>query len=335
MKKLILHIGYHKTATTTLQNNLFNNLHKDGYIEYLNHIKLRNENYKQINVHNCVQFILGANYDKSELKNELNTLKQIDKNISLISNENISLFHKDFSYLKIDNKAIYNSLKIKELFSEYFENIEIIIVIRAQSTLIPSFYAETYNQIIGEKRSYRDIGKWVKENFLTNNSFHFNYDRMYEQYANTFGENNIHVLIYEDLLFDKNYFYGQLSKIFKVDFTYIKDKIEFMQKQNVTPRTVDGKLKPKKITIGAVVTQPIRYLLKKNLDKNTFNAIKKVYNTIIPKRLLDKRLEIEIKIRKLDEREVEAILKKYYKSNLSLINKLFLDKEKMKKYNYI
>lgn len=77
MKKLIIHIGYHKTATTTLQMNLFTLLHDKGYIEYLNHTNLIDDNLEQFNVKNIVDFILGSKIKKNEIKDELNSLKSI------------------------------------------------------------------------------------------------------------------------------------------------------------------------------------------------------------------------------------------------------------------
>lgn len=157
VKKLIIHFGYRKTATTTLQMNLFNKLHQKGYMEYLNHTNLINNNIKQFNIKNVIDFILGTNYKDNKIESEFNNLKLIKNKISLISNENISLFHDDFSYLKLDDFEINNTLKIKNLFDKYFDSMEILIVIRAQKSIIPFFYAETYGQLIAARNKFKNI----------------------------------------------------------------------------------------------------------------------------------------------------------------------------------
>ena len=49
--------------------------------------------------------------------------------------------------------------------SEYFDSIEIIMTIRSQKTIIPSYFTQEYFNIIHETPNFKDIGKWLKENF--------------------------------------------------------------------------------------------------------------------------------------------------------------------------
>ena len=163
MKKLIIHIGNLKTATTTLQDNVFYELYKSGKIEYLNHTNDKTQNFGSYYCKNIIQYITGQsnNINNVAFKNELNNLKKIDNEITLLSNENISLYYNNMSWSQLNSSAIINSKKIKELFQPIFDEIKIIYSIRTQETLIPSFYTQCFAQITGENPKYKDFKFWI------------------------------------------------------------------------------------------------------------------------------------------------------------------------------
>lgn len=210
----------------------------------------------------------------------------------MISNENISLFIEDFSYLKLDDFAINYALKIKNIFNNNFDTIGIIIVIREQSKITPSFYAETYDQLITERNKYKDIGFWINENFILNNNYHFNY--------------------------------AKLAEILDVEYLFVKNSMEY-KKENITPKTDKGFSMPQKVTIGSIITQPSSYFVKSHFNRESYKKLKIVYNTFFPKILLNKKIKKKIFIRLLNENEINTILNRFKESNKRLIKIANLD----------
>lgn len=89
MKKLIIHIGYPKTATTSLQVNIFTSLMNKGEIEYLNHLEKGNPNYGGLSVKKMITYALGQDLN-ADWPAEAKQFIKINKKISLLSDELIS-----------------------------------------------------------------------------------------------------------------------------------------------------------------------------------------------------------------------------------------------------
>lgn len=135
---LYIHIGYHKTATTSLQKHIFNNLSKQ--VNYLG------RNYNDNNKFDFFKFIrarknldcdswvkkFNLEYDDILIKNISDYCINGKKN--LISHEN---FLRPFSYKDLP-------LKLSKLKNFGFK-VNIIVSIRNQNTLIPSRYFHDLN----------------------------------------------------------------------------------------------------------------------------------------------------------------------------------------------
>ena len=89
MKKLIIHIGFPKTATSSLQLNIFSELMATGEIEYLNHLDLKNKKLGNISVKNIITSIIGLSTD-IDYSAEIEEVSKIKHPLSIISTESIS-----------------------------------------------------------------------------------------------------------------------------------------------------------------------------------------------------------------------------------------------------
>lgn len=335
MKKLIIHVGNLKTATTTLQENLFFELQNRGEIEYLNHTNDETRKFGSYFCKNIILYLTGQmdNFDKKTFNNELESLKSIKKDITLISNENISLFYNNMAWDDLDSTAIKNGKKIMELFSPLFEEIKIIYSIRAQDTLLPSFYAQYYSKITGEKRKYRDIGKWLEDNIFKQNNQKvlFDFNRFYEGYCLIFEKKNVFVLIYEDLINDFDGYCDRMEQIFSIHNSVIKDQLK-IKPQNITTKTSNGETLVEKSNVSYWLTMYFRKFLKNTI---LFSSAKEFYYFLIPTILRDFKIGNRRKIRNLNDEEIQVIHQIFRRSNQKLIDTLGLDKKKMKEYNYI
>jgi len=338
MKKLIIHIGYPKTATTSLQLNLFADLYKMGVIEYLNHLNDDSTGYLgTFYVQNILQSIVSnKSIVKEKVEKELQALDNIEKDIAVISAETLSSWYPGFSYSILNSNAKQNAQKFKETFSPYFDSIEILIGIRAQQSLLRGCYKQWYHLITGENPKFSKIGNWLNTNVYSKtdtDNLGFNFNVLISKYIQTFGKAHTHILVYEDLLHDKTNYFKKLSQLFNVDISYVEKSL-LKEKQNSSVSTSSG-VETENATIGQIITKPFRHIIKKRFSDSTFNTLKKLYHGIIPSRIDKKRTARKAVIRDLTQKEKDLILEKYRESNLRLIERFDLDKNKMKQYGYI
>ena len=334
MKKLIVHIGYPKTATTTLQHNLFKGLNKSGEIAWLHGNPHFNDNSKLIvRAEAHIAEITGDgrdNFTEEDLEKEKDGFKMINKEISVISDESLSFKFPDFSWV-YSRDAIQNMEKIKTLFSPYFDSIEIIMTARNQQTIIPSFYVQCYKRLVSEDSRFTDMATWVNERFSMHaQDLIFDYAQMYGACASVFGKKKVHILIYEDLLHDKTSFYSALGRVLNVNSAEIERLIE-INTQNTTKKSKEGYLGTKNSAFHKRIVSPVRKLIFKNSNSSFYKKCQELYLLIVPKSFR----VAQTSIKKLSGKDLEFIHQRFLISNKELIENGDLDTEKMKRYKYI
>src|SRR6056300_836708 len=212
MKKLILHLGYPRTGTKTLQFYLFK---KHSGINYLGRFPDHDNSHNEI-----ISKILSLSNEEFEdcfaqLLIDINNLRfELDK-INLISDEFFLL--NDFLYNKI---PIENSIeRINRLCNASYIDLEILLSIRNQTEIIKSIYIVTIltslktnivnliNQIKGKDTDY------YTKKFLSS----FDYFSMFSKISYFISEENINVIFFEKLKYDPLDYYNEISKILKID----------------------------------------------------------------------------------------------------------------------
>lgn len=251
-KKLILHIGYPKTATTTLQGNL---LEKCQEINYLG--KFVGETPKKllfpdpiiqqfrdiVNNGNSLQVRKMAPYFFEQIHQKV---LEADKT-TVISAEGFMNPIVDTHY--VPNKDIF--LKAKHIFDILnhgtHEQVEtqILITVREQVDLVPSFFSQSYFQ----GRACGFYGKTYESflDFLFEDNFQgfgpiFKYDEVADYYCELFGSENVIVLSMKDLLASSvNPTTEKMAELLSID---TKTLISMLQGQQRNTRKVKGGSKP-------------------------------------------------------------------------------------------
>ena len=327
-KKLIIHIGYPKTASTTLQLNLMGKLIKLKKILCLAHApELPGYAYKnKLNIHNCYNYILSGKKNNDKINKELKNLQRINQKVSLLSSESLAWIAEDTKsdHSKLPLLINKNSERMYELFNEYFSKIIIVIVIRNQKELCPSIYKETL-----EVMRLPDYKNWIRKILVkkgVKNSF-LNFNRQISNYQKLFGKKNVKVLLYEDLLYDQDYFFNQLSKIFNTTKNFTKKNF-LKKKVNINPYSFVSNF-----TLSNFITIFLARYIQRIIPKIFYNFLQKIYSFTL-KKLFDliafKKTSINLK----NQKDKKFILSKFKKINKSLIVR-GINKHKLKEYDYI
>lgn len=332
-KKLILHIGYPKTATTTLQEGLFLNLHSEGKINYLGrtvsstHTKSGRSAFNGqdwvMDIKRYLLFDEPLNFSSESLSGE---------KINVISDE--GLCTHSFYY-----KATYNVIvepftfpeKLKKFFGPEID-VHLLVSIRNQPQLIFSYFIQKYNFII------QNIGNISFIDFINNKDTNFldiyKFSEIIEQYKTVFDADAT-VLLFEDILNRPEIVFKQLSNLLGLS-TQI---IEFYLKNNHYRK----KVKPNEFftiyynelnKIGEMVAtlyggeEEFKYILnKRKLNRSS------IYQKKIEKKIFLKTQTK--KIPKLKFQEKEILKNKFVDDNHKLSDRYDIDKCILKKYEYI
>jgi len=216
MDKIIdfVHVGDYKTATTWLQNEVFP---KHPEIQYLGD-PFKNKNL-QIILRKIVD-LRDLDFDEEDLREEfLKNYTVTNDKIVGISREALS----QSDYITGEN-AKRNAERLKAVFGD----IKIIYVIRNQISMLGSIYSQYIK--IGGTRKFKD---WFLDPMECKGIIErLKYDKNIKMYHDIFGINNVLVLLYEELKYDRDNFLKKL-------FTFIgckKTNILIESKNKKNPR---------------------------------------------------------------------------------------------------
>lgn len=177
MVKLYIHIGTHKTASTTIQTALYNNR---GYLE--------NEGIVVLSPPISFRTLMSSTTLNVDLSKDnlslVNQVKQYPKNADLN-------FLVSFEGLSGDPILGYKNSKIiakilREMTLEF--EVKIIIYLRRQDHFIESLYTQKIHE--GESYSFHEFINKFDE-------FSFNWESLLDSYDNEFGKENLIVRKYD------------------------------------------------------------------------------------------------------------------------------------------
>lgn len=201
MKNAIIHIGYQKTASTSLQYNLFS---KHSDIEYL--CDPEGDDYFRKEVVKMMEMD-SIRYDGAELKKKFQEVRDASSKTVVISNEGLS------GTIGADSGVIAHRMK------DAFAPCRLVIVIRNQLDSIKSYFNRNQRKtsLISPKHDHVDFEIWLKYNLLPQHINWMYLSKLYyfnniEFYASLFGRENIQVLLFEELLENDKLFVSKLSK---------------------------------------------------------------------------------------------------------------------------
>jgi len=194
--KVVIHIGYPKTATTWLQDIFFPNVSNFQFVSW------REANSLILNS-DCFAF------NPNNIRDKL-----------LIGGRNL-LISSEFFSTAINSGFNYGyfSYGISHKLKELFPDATIIIFIRRQQSLIPS----AYQQYVKNGGTY-SFKRWLYSGEVF--SFeHLIYSRLVEHYINLFGERQVKVFLYENFKRNNRGFMENFCQQFGMEVDW--DKIDF------------------------------------------------------------------------------------------------------------
>ena len=220
------HIGFPKSASTTLQKQLFD---KHSQINFLGIYPTRNigqdsdesnkdtkylQNKDLKGFHNCLTNLEGVEYQFSDVEKYFQNIKP------LLSNEKLNMFSNErFSSVLFAHKDRAEKAKrIKQLFPD----AKIVIILRKQIDIIKSQYRDhpfDPRNLYSNQKSV-SIDEWVERDFKNYDiSFvkSIEYYKIVKYYSELFGKENVGVFLFEELVNDLELFSKKISNFLDID----------------------------------------------------------------------------------------------------------------------
>jgi len=244
--RLLLHIGLHKTATSSFQKNVLYALHVEGIINFLGGVRGEDSTffYPFREVVDIDELAYGMKIERvSEIQNLLRGRLSSNK-INVLSEE---LFTSSIHY---NLEIIFSNLS--RIFA--FCDTKILVSLRSPVDMIFSRYVEHYPYIFygdSDKDSFDKFANHLIENLEERGYLEFNYEKLLDKIDSFFSEK--YVLLYEDLKLDKELYFKILSSLLARD----ADDIQRRFLSNVSNET-----KKTRIGASASVTPSQRILSK-------------------------------------------------------------------------
>ena len=189
-KQLFIHVGYHKTGTTWLQDKFFD---KHPEITYLGKT-FKDPIYKFAQVFDDIIYLSDHTFSPQKTREKFNKFLidcKVDTNLLLgISYEGFTGGNDWFGSYSTQIPS-----RIKKVFEEY--DVKILIGIREQSKMLASFYSEyiknggtnSLQRLINHPRS---TGRYLIDSLQ--------YYPLIKKYQELFEESNVKVLLFEEFI---------------------------------------------------------------------------------------------------------------------------------------
>ena len=310
MKKLLLHLGYPKCASTTLQNGLFYELHKRRDINFIGRAWESNyfgpaDNKKDYKA--WFQSVLIEQDEATKRRvRERTALDFRDDKLNLIS-EGLFLVRE------LHDDQLVNPEKVGEYFKSKVDETELLFVIRNQQTLIMSYFIQTYRNI-----EEKDFSVYLDKHVATTKQKDFKifyFHNVIGRYAEVMGKDSVNIVFYEDLVSDRDAFQKDMGAVLGTAPDLVGDLID-------TPHSN----KTKKEVAGSVV---------KKLNRRSFGEkIQRFLATGDPRDAILSTPREKVVVPEVTDDQKALIFDAFKDSNEKLADEFGLDRDRMRRYGY-
>jgi len=207
--KLLVHIGLPKTATTTLQVNVFKRLHEQGDINFLG----RSSTLAEDSYFNPAEGIISQ-LSKKKNNAEIEALRchlfsiMRPGLLNVLSEEAISLTHKEDHVVRFENLAT--------VFSGC--DLTILLAVRNPMDFLFSYYVEMHRWHYRLIEDSNDFSKFA--NRIINDPEKNEFDILFmERFLSCLKSNfeSVEIILFEDLKNDPDSYFTKLSELLCVD----------------------------------------------------------------------------------------------------------------------
>jgi hypothetical protein len=309
MENIILHIGYPKTGTTTLQNAWFYNLHTNNFIKYFGKCTHNNANSA------LGEQLLLRQFTNSKGKSFAPSLD--NEVVNVFSDERICLplvFKQNSPKYGRDTTNIFDSAKILSNVFKDYQNVSILITIRNQCDLINSMYAHYY-YYLRTHDLYSNMSAFL--NYILYESHILNFDTIAAHFAEVFGPDDVYILPFELLMQEPEQYLQSLSDVLQLPENILYESVDMGAHFNKSKSGNNVYIK----RMGKIHFQYVRKFIDPIYPVVKMEEIAKSYLSDSFVDTVKQKFLTDVSVPSLDTAQRKIVTEHYNKSNLKLSNK--------------
>lgn len=254
-----IHVGDYKTGTTWLQEEVFPFHPEVNYLgDHFTNLDLKQALRELVDIRDL-------DFDSNKIRSVFaNNIKRDNK---IIGFSREALSQQDYIY---GEHAKRNAERLKDVFG----NVKIIYVIREQISMLGSIYSQYIK--MGGTRSFDD---WFLDPIECKGIIErLKYDKNISMYQEIFGKENVLVLLFDELKYDRRNFLKQI-------YNFIGCRDVLFQ-----PPQVENKVNQSLTTHGAFIARLLHKFVRNHHhnNQNTFLFIDKIIYNFLSSEKIDK-----------------------------------------------
>lgn len=322
--KLVIHLGYPKTATTTIQNVYFKKLHEQNKINYLGRLQRHDNVIMGVDrLREYLFFDTPLDFKELSLSNEV---------VNLISDEE---FTSPSVYMQHKYGTSINTYDFPQKIQKLIDGIpglevDFVFIIRNQVELVYSWYAQMYRFFAGTSEDTVSRHAFMEDRLFGDYFDTYFFSDFIGKYKDFFCESRIHISFFEDFRKRDERFLSKWDSILNVDASDIYDEVFYIKMNSKIKQGEDAVvhssiLRNLPLKISRVLPESFKNRLR---EKGITNKIL----TILQEMTFFQRKN---RIVNFTREEKEKITNVFIESNAKLINMEGVTEEKLKLYKYL
>jgi hypothetical protein len=305
MRNLLIHAGYPKAASTTLQNQLFLSLHKLGAINFLGRA------FESDYVGAAASRDVYKDWFLAVTRGEAETSEAGFRRIfPEIASGKLNVFSEGLFVTNENHPDKFvMARRVHDFFSPHVDTIQVLFVLRSQTSLVMSYYLQRYAK--AEERTFAEFLDRNLKSAFPGAAKIFHVNELVRSYADVFGRNNIKIAFFEDLFNARSRFCAELGGAL-----------------DLSPSLIDAGLGSQHLNVSR--KDGDSYIVK----KPRFDSARAILNLFLKKAGFN-ALRLETKILSITSEQEEKIFEFFRDSNQRLAVEYNLDYDRMKQYRYL
>lgn len=235
MKRLLLHLGLPKTATTTLQHHVFQPLHVNGKINFLGKVIDFNVHEKATFRNYTGGFIRKAceGNDVGSLSEQLNNALDENK-LNVFSDEGIMVSYPGKENLPLTEKV----RNLSEMLLDY--DVRVLLTVRQPLDYLFSLYVELYKDFYSKDKSKNTFNKYASSILASANPVDQSSVYIHDNIALLSKFFPTTVVFFEDLKYDQSAYIQSFSHLFDEDVEEVITAAFETKQENVKKNLNNG-----------------------------------------------------------------------------------------------
>lgn len=319
MKKLLVHIGLPKTATTSLQENVLMQLHSDGKINFLGKDNF-SKFYPASNITSKLRSCILTESEIFFLKEEFDALLD-NKLINVISEEDYSTSRNKDLHILWGN---FRRLLV-------FYDTTILVNLRKPTDFIFSYYVESFRWKYQFDNMNNTFAKFIASASRNIDDAEY-YSIFYNKLFSLFSNFKVKVILFEDLKYDNDFYEKEFSSILQVK------KEVFSTLFYANHKNQKKKVKGGSFSDSTTLNQYFNILLRFLNDKASFLKVIPFHKYLVKAFFrVTSKIKVSKPVKHLLPEDYESFIRGVVitKDYRELISKLNICEEKLKSYGYL